>query len=174
MSAAPHEPALRLQPATMADARTLFHLYQFYLYECSDWESNDVEADGLFDASPEFVARYIHDPDKTALLLWVDDQLAGFVITEPSPTQSVRLPEFADFFLLKKYRGRGLGREVVRRLMVDPPTPWVVAVFTDDEDAERFWRRLFDTLPFASVREFSEADLPQFLLFAVNEPPVTG
>ena len=45
--------SIRLIPTTTEQLPLIRNLYQFYAYESSDWEQEDVEVDGRF---------YVHEP----------------------------------------------------------------------------------------------------------------
>ena len=74
------------------------------------------------------------------------------------------MQEFSDFFILKKYRRRGVALEVVRRVLLGSAQTWLVATFRADAHANAFWRQAFARLPFARVEAWDDASLPQFQL----------
>lgn len=124
---------------------------------------------GRFDACEETIADYVRDSAKAAHWIKVDGALAGFAVTERVELPEGEIEEFADFFVLKKYRRRGVALEVVRRLVVESPEPWLISVFRDDVEAGRFWQSAFARLPFRSVRPWVDETMPQFDFFIVNE-----
>lgn len=152
------------------EEQALSNLFQFYFYDKSGWDSEeDVASTGRFDACEEIIADYIRDPAKAAYWIKVDTALAGFAVTEPVELPEGTIEEFADFFVMKRYRRRGVALEVVRRLVVESPTRWLIAVFRKDVEAGHFWRSAFARLPFRSVRPWVDETMPQFDLFIVNE-----
>ena len=161
---------LRLVPATVADEAALSNLFQLYFHDFSDWSGEEVDDDGLFDAWDEDT----FSEGNAAYLLRVGDHLAGFLVVETADTPTGPMTEFADLFILRKYRRLGLAMEVVRRVMVGSGRPWLVAVFRADAQALAFWRKAFGRLPFASVREFDDDLKPQFHFFAVDEARAIG
>ena len=90
--------------------------------------------------------------------------LAGFFLTEPGMAGTLPVREFSDFFILQKYRRRGLALEVVRRVLLGSEQTWMVATFRADAAACAFWRQAFARLPFARVEAYDDPDLPQFQL----------
>ena len=96
--------------ATEADQAPLIrNLYQFYAYETSDWEHEDVDADGRFYVHDEYLARYWEEPDWSAQLVMVEGAIAGFLLIERSEVPGLDALELADLFILKKYRRQGIG-----------------------------------------------------------------
>ena len=66
------------------ESELIRNLYQYYAYESSDWEQEDVEADGRFYIHDEHLNRYWQDPQWSANLLLVDGYIAGFLLIEGS------------------------------------------------------------------------------------------
>ena len=96
-------------------AELIRNLYQFYAYESSDWEEEDVEADGRFYIHEEHLARYWQEPQWSANLILVDGFIAGFLLIERSELPGIDALELADLFILKRYRRRGIGRLLATR-----------------------------------------------------------
>jgi predicted acetyltransferase len=94
--------------------------------------------------------------------------MPGMLVIETAQTLMGPMKEFADLFILRRYRRAGLALEVVRRIMLPAPHPWLVAVFRADTQALKFWRSAFERLPFKGVREFEDAEQPEFYFFEVQ------
>jgi predicted acetyltransferase len=160
---------LTIVTATRDDEPVLRQLFQLYFHDFSDWSGEDVDDQGFFDAWDDST---FDDEGSAAYLLRVDGRLAGFLVTETVDTPMGLRVEFADLFILRKYRRRGLALEVARRVMPGSGHPWLVAVFREDEAALRFWQRAFERLPFASVQPFADPAKPQYRFFAVDDEPL--
>lgn len=104
------------------------------------------------------------DGDTIAHWIEVDGALAGFYMTEPAIAGELAVQEFSDFFILRKYRRRGVALEVVRRVLLGSAQTWLVATFRADAAACAFWRQAFARLPFAQVMPWEDPALPQFQL----------
>jgi predicted acetyltransferase len=146
--------SLHLQQASPKDERTLANLFQLYFHDFSDWSGEEVDAHGKFDAWDETTFT---TQGNMAYLLRVGEQLAGFLVIETAQTLMGPMKEFADLFILRRYRRAGLA-----------PHPWLVAVFRADTQALKFWRSAFDQLPFKGIREFEDAEQPEFYFFEVQ------
>ncbi|MEE9101832.1 GNAT family N-acetyltransferase [Pseudomonas nitroreducens] len=143
------------------------NLYQFYAYESSDWEQEDVEVDGRFYIHEEHLARYWNEPEWSANLILVDGFIAGFVLIEGSELPGIDALELADVFVLKKYRRKGVGRTVATRVLLDNPGPWLVRYYTGDELAAAFWKAVLGALP-RPVKHIDPGDDPQLASFFIN------
>ncbi|KAB8061017.1 GNAT family N-acetyltransferase [Janthinobacterium sp. FT14W] len=155
---------MTLRAIVPGDEAALARLFQLYCYDNTGWSGEALLADGRYDVCDEGLASYVHAAGHTASWIEVAGELAGFFLTEPGMAGKLAVQEFSDFFILKKYRRRGVALEVVRRVLLDSAQPWLVATFRDDAAACAFWRQAFARLPFASVEAYDDPALPQFQL----------
>ncbi|SDK94288.1 Predicted acetyltransferase [Pseudomonas delhiensis] len=146
------------------------NLYQFYAYESSDWEQEDVEADGRFYIHEEHLARYWQAPQWSAELVLVDGFIAGFVLIERSELPGIDALELADLFILKKYRHQGIGRAVATQVLTRGEGAWLVHFYRQDETARAFWQAVLAELP-RPARPIEPVDDEQLLSYLVT--PVT-
>ncbi len=148
-------------------AELIRNLYQFYAYESSDWEQEDVEVDGRFYIHEEHLARYWREPQWSANLILVDGFIAGFLLIERSELPGIDALELADLFILKKYRRLGIGRAIASQVLTSGEGAWLVRFYRQDETALAFWRAVLDELP-RPVRTIDPDDDPQLLSYLVT------
>lgn len=148
-------------------AELVRNLYQFYAYESSDWEQEDVEVDGRFYIHEEHLARYWQEPQWSANLILVDGFIAGFLLVERSELPALNALELADLFILKRYRRKGIGRAVVSQVLTSGESDWLVRFYDQDETAQAFWRAVLDNLP-RPVRTLELDDEPELLSYLVT------
>ena len=101
---------IELVPTTSNDEPVLRRLWQLYAYDFSEHMGLDVGDDGLFPAG-SVLARCWSDGRAHALWCRVDAQLAGFVILDEQSrlTGAPDVMDVAEFFVMRKYRRRGVG-----------------------------------------------------------------
>jgi predicted acetyltransferase len=158
---------LRIEAAGPQDEATLDNLFQLYFHELSDFLDEEVGDDGRFDA---WDMRTFTTPGHGAYLLWMGAHLAGLLVIEVAQTPQGPMTEFADLFILRRYRRRGLAMQVLRSVMLPAQHPWLVAVFRKDTLALQFWRAAFKTLhSVLKVREFNDPNQPDLHCFAVHK-----
>jgi predicted acetyltransferase len=132
--------SLELVEAGAADAPVVERLLQLYQYDFSEIEGGRVDDDGAY--------RYIRawtrwmEPDRHAFLVRVDGELAGLVLVKPAPDD---WSDFAsrvvdEFFVMRKFRRRGIGREVARRVFDRLPGRWALQQTSRNIAAQAFWR----------------------------------
>ncbi len=131
---------LDVREATAADAPTLRHLLQLYLYDLGAALGWDVDDDGVFPYAVP-LEGYWTDDRRHAFLVRVDGKLAGFALVQRgSELGDAGTHEMAEFFVLRKYRRQGIGERVARGLFDRLPGPWVVRELAGNEDGQGFWR----------------------------------
>ena len=153
-----------LRAIAPGEEEALARVFQLYCYDNAGWSGEALLADGRYDVCDAGLASYVHAAGHTAHWIEVDGELAGFYITEPAIAGQLPVQEFSDFFILKKYRRRGVALEVVRRVLLGSAQTWLVATFRADAAARAFWRQAFARLPFAQVTPWEDPALPQFQL----------
>lgn len=143
------------------------NLYQFYAYESSDWEQEDVEVDGRFYIHDEHLARYWEEPQWSANLILADGFIAGFMLIERSELPGMDALELADLFILKKYRRRGIGRALAGEMLKQAEHAWLVRFYREDEAAVAFWAAVFADLP-RPVKTLALDDEPELVTYLVS------
>ena len=148
-------------------AELVRNLYQFYAYESSDWEQEDVEVDGRFYIHEPHFARYWQTPGWSASLILVDGFIAGFMLIERSELPGIEACELADLFILKKYRRQGVGLAVARQTLCEGDSDWLVRCYPADAPALAFCQAVLADLPRA-VQEITLDDEPPRRNFLVT------
>jgi predicted acetyltransferase len=133
-------------------------------------EGLDVDRAGRFETPDEVFAKALLLRDGgSAFLVECNGAIAGFLVLQPAEIEGKPITEFADLFVLPRYRKMGVASAVIDRVILCSKQPWLIAVFRDDFQAQAFWRKAFERLPFASCREIVPPELPEFHEFVVNE-----
>jgi predicted acetyltransferase len=99
-------------------------------------------SDGQFDGCDD-LESYWRGPGKHAFVLRAGQELAGFVLILAEHDEPVDF-SVTDFFVLRKFRGRGVGRRVAHELFDRFRGRWKVEQFAGNTPAVAFWRRVID------------------------------
>ena len=137
-----------LRIATVDDRPTVGNLLQLYLHDMSAFVPTSISPDGRF-AYP-YLDRYWSEEGeaegRVPFIFTVNGELAGFALRnshsrlgQPPPVSSI-----AEFFVLRTWRGQGIGRAATFALFEQFPGRWEVAQLRANEPAHRFWRRAID------------------------------
>jgi predicted acetyltransferase len=122
----------------------LQNLLQLYTHDFSEFwagtPKGDLQPNGRFADYP--LSEYWTNPHWWALLIWSDGVLAGFTLVN-NLTHSGEPADhnMAEFFILRKHRGRGFGRLAAEIVFSMRPGSWEVAVARKNVQALSFWRR---------------------------------
>ncbi|MGY5775079.1 GNAT family N-acetyltransferase [Rhizobium sp. LEGMi135b] len=162
---------ITLSRVAVSDAALLDNLWQFYELESSAWSQVDIAETGRFTSLHDFLDR-LGDPDSFdwAYLIRHQKTVVGFLLVGFQNLHGQSIMEFADLYVMPKYRSQGIATEVIRQTVLASDHPWLICVFRDDQQALSFWRSAFKRLPFFSVREVLPPGDPDLLEIVVNEP----
>jgi predicted acetyltransferase len=159
---------IELVRTTVEQLPLIANLYQYYAYESSDWEEEEVEPDGRFYLHEPHLVRYWQEPEWSAELILADGFIAGFLLIERSELAGIDALEFADLFLLRKYRRQGIGRLLAQQVLNRGGT-WLVRLYAQDQLAMAFWRSIQAELPLGSRQVWPDDD-PELLSYLINPP----
>ncbi len=133
---------IQLVEATPADTPVLGNLLELYQYDFTEYTDDDLGPDGRF--GYRYLDAYFTEPDRHAFLIKAGGQLAGFVLVRraPSAAGAGDVADMAEFFVMRKYRRRGVGAEAARRAFDAFPGRWEVRAMAANLPAHAFWRRV--------------------------------
>ena len=127
-------------------------LVQLYIYDLGG-DRWDVAPDGRF-GSGAWHRRFWTRRSRHHFVIQVDGRLAGFaLVRERAHFAGDGVQEISEFFVLKKYRRRGLGRYAARWLFARFPGEWEVAELVWNRTAQRFWRTVIAQAAHGTVTE---------------------
>jgi predicted acetyltransferase len=141
--------------ATPADVPVLDRLLQLYEYDFSEYGGVDLDASGVFETVD---TAAIWRPDDHVYLIRVDGNLAGFayVTRHTSYFGHGETHNLSEFFVLRKYRRRGVGEHVARLLFDRFPGRWEFGTTPGNLAAQAFWRRVLGRYAPDTLREVAE------------------
>lgn len=134
----------------LSEKQTLQNLMQFYFYDFSEFVEAHVGEDGLFGSYP-YLDDYWSEPDhRFPYLLELDGRLAGFVLVRWIETEEKNYFSIAEFFVMKKYRRFGLGKQVAKSIFELHKGEWEVFQIEKNAPAQSFWKNV--------IHEFTDGD----------------
>ena len=153
--------------ATRKDTAVLRQLYELYEHDFSEYTHADVGETGMY-TDDGFLTDYWREPKWSAFLVRVDHKLAGFAwvlrttlfgpdAEHGTPAQLTALVDsgllgldldthvlIEEFFIMRKYRRKGIGEYVARHLFSRFPGVWEVSEMVENTPAQAFWRKVID------------------------------
>jgi predicted acetyltransferase len=135
-----------LEPATPADATVLSNLLELYIHDMSEIFPIEVGAAGRF--GYDRLPLYWSEPEtRFPFLIRAGAHIAGFaLVTRGSPvTDNPDYLDVAEFFILRRHRRSGVGRQAARLLWDRIPGQWVVRVSEANRAGIPFWEDVIRT-----------------------------
>ncbi|MBT5266059.1 MAG: GNAT family N-acetyltransferase [Rhodospirillaceae bacterium] len=135
-------------------------LFQLYLHDFSAFASASdpygvIGRDGLFEHE-HFESYWTSDPARIAFLIRVDGELAGFALANDyAPSGQTCDRVLAEFFVMRKYRRAGIGRDAAHRLFGAHPGQWELSVAGYNRPALEFWRKVVTDPPLSEIEELA-------------------
>ena len=137
---------LRIVAAKESQKKILQRLLELYQYDLSIVTDNDVDQFGLYGYS--YLDCYWAEEKRHPYLFLFRESLAGFALVNKVNW----LPEnhgahsIAEFFVLKKYRRRGLGTAAAQYVINRFRGKWEIRILRENQSAIQFWRQAIKSL----------------------------
>jgi predicted acetyltransferase len=123
------------------------NLLELYAHDFSEFHSIEPGPDGRFGYPG--LSLYWSEPGRYPFLIKINGKLAGFVLVHKilQTSGSNTVWDVAEFFVLRAYRRRGVGREAAHSVLRQFPGHWQVRVMQANRTAHRFWQRAIAEFP---------------------------
>ena len=135
-----------LKQVMFEEKETLRNLLEKYDYEFSQYDHRDVDSLGLFGYF--YLDHYWVESNRWAYFIVVDEKLAGFVMVNTYPEVKDQTCDFqiAEFFILHKYRKRGVGFTAFSEVLKRHQGRWQLKVHPKNVAADSFWQKSINVL----------------------------
>ncbi|MFH1676432.1 MAG: GNAT family N-acetyltransferase [bacterium] len=127
---------IAIDPVSLAEKPVLRNLMELYLHDFTEFDNADIGDNGLY--GYEYLDCYWTEEDRYSFLVRVDGRLAGFVLVH----KIAGINTIAEFFVMRKYRRRGVGTEVAIRIFDRFRGKWNVTQMSYNVPAQSFWRKV--------------------------------
>jgi predicted acetyltransferase len=132
---------IELIPARAEQAPILANLLELYGHDFSEFLDLDLGSDGRFGYRD--LPFYWQDPNRHPFLVRVAGKWAGLIMvkrgSELSGDETVW--DMAEFFVVRRYRRRGIGTAIAHQVWRQFPGRWEVRVMQSNHSAYLFWER---------------------------------
>ncbi len=131
---------IAIKKVPIEQKQVLRNLMELYQYDFSELSGDDVNEHGLFDY--RYLDLYWIEEKREPFIILVDNNIAGFVLVNGHLVHSTNpnTKALAEFFILRKYRRRGIGKEVAQQIFSKHTGPWEVTVNDFNTRAFHFWK----------------------------------
>lgn len=139
------------------DLPVVNNLFRLYYYDLSTVTHWNCPESGLFEGYAfGNLSRFWKDDDKYAFVVRADHHLAGFVLIDNIGVNTVVDYNITEFFILQKYRRKGVGAYVAERIFDQFRGDWEVMQAPSHKAARMFWRKVIAKYTSGSYEESTE------------------
>ena len=131
---------IQLQIPSRSERSLVRHLMELYQYDFSEFDGQDLDEHGCFGYGD--LDYFWFEPTHAAFLVTVDEKIAGFVLIDNEVVIQGNERSITEFFILRKYRLQGVGKQVAFEVFRRIPAKWEVRVIKQNPPAQAFWRRI--------------------------------
>lgn len=116
---------------------------ELYQHDFSELDGTELDEDGQYGYAD--LDCFWVNPAWSAHVIKVDGKWAGFVLTNDEVQVDGNTRAIVEFFVVRKYRGQGVGRYAAHSIMTSCPAKWEVRVIAANHAARQFWQALMNT-----------------------------
>lgn len=118
----------------------LFQLMELYMYDFSLYSNDDLNEYGYFGYS--HIDDYWNEDGRFPYLIRIDGKISGFVLVRNcNEYNEMSNPHnIAEFFVMQKYRRRGVGKFVAMKIFDMHKGGWEVSQWSENISAQKFWK----------------------------------
>lgn len=133
---------IELKEASKINKLIIRNMMELYNYDLSEYEDSDLNEHGLYDYS--YLDNYWTEEDRYPYIIRVDDKLAGFILVNKYSVVTSSQTDYAiaEFFILKKYRKRGIGKIVAFEVFDKFHGNWEVKQLPQNKTSHIFWHKV--------------------------------
>ncbi|WP_091304644.1 GNAT family N-acetyltransferase [Amycolatopsis tolypomycina] len=95
---------------------------------------------------------YFTEPGREAYFVTVDGKLAGFTLLR-SDVDSTGSWNIAEFFVVRRYRRRGIARRAAKLVFARHPGKWTLSFDHNNAPAEALWRAVVTEVATGGITE---------------------
>lgn len=130
-----------IRRARQVERTPIFKMLELYQYELSDIWDQDLNEHGDYGYELD---RFWNDKKCIPFVALVEGRYAGFALVDSHVKIGPSGHWMDQFFILKKYRKRGIGRALAFDVFSQIAGKWEVGQMAENVAAQAFWRRIID------------------------------
>lgn len=140
--------------ASPSEKPLIEQMMQLYRYDMSEFDRSDLDHFGRF--SYDYLDSYWTDDSRMPLIIGISGQLAGFVLVNQHSYTGDDRYSIAEFFIMRKYRRKGIGRSFARSVFDQFGHLWEVRQTKENTAAQSFWRKVIDEYTGGNCKDFPD------------------
>ena len=155
--------AIRIEPILVEQKSVFIQMMELYNYDFSEFSDDDINEYGYF-GYPR-IDDYWNEEGRFPFFIRVDGKLAGLVLVRSCSeyTHLTQPHNIAEFFVMKKYRRKGVGKAAAMKIFDMFPGGWEVSQWSNNLPAQKFWKQV--------ISEYTNGN---YNVFTMPEKEVVG
>lgn len=135
---------IELQLMKVEEKALLVRLMELYNYEFTAYDDADINDFGYF--GYDHIDDYWNEEGRHPYLIRVDGKIAGFALVCPYCRfiGDEKARSIGEFFVMLKYRHRGIGESAAREIFNRHKGTWEVCYLRRNTPAKAFWEKVID------------------------------
>ena len=133
---------VRIEPILIEQKSVFLQMMELYLYDFSEFSGEDIDEYGYF--GYPYIDAYWKEKGRYPFFIRADGKLAGLAwVRSCSEYNALPAPHsMAEFFVMKKYRRRGVGKAAAVKIFDAFPGGWEVSQWKNNLPAQAFWKQV--------------------------------
>ncbi len=156
---------VRLIQIKREERKILENLFFYYIYDMSEYMKWNPDHEGKFSYDPSSFDLYWQQKYHIPYFIYVDAELAGFVLVRRYPSD-LSTYDVAQFFVLRKFKGQGVGKKALAQVVKAFPGKWQIRILLENSGALCFWKSAVSNIVGENYRvsKASDVDLVMFFI----------
>lgn len=133
---------VRIEPIMIEQKSVFMQMMELYEYDFSEFSGADLNEYGYFGYSR--IDDYWNEEGRYPFFIRADGKLAGLVLVRSccEHTHLANPHNIAEFFVMKKYRRKGVGKAAAMKIFDRFPGGWEISQWQNNLPAQRFWKQV--------------------------------
>ena len=147
-----------VEPILYEQKSVFIQMLELYNYDFSEFSNDDINEYGYF--GYEHIDAYWNEEGRYPFFIRANAKLAGLVL-ERSCCEHNNLPNphnIAEFFVMKKYRHKGVGRAAAMKIFDMFPGGWEISQWINNLPAHNFWSKVIAEYTNGNYDTFTAAE----------------
>jgi predicted acetyltransferase len=164
---------IEVLPAAEEQRPVVANLLELYAHDFSEFHDLELGEDGRFGYKD--LSLYWREASRYPFLFRIDGRLAGLALIKKGSEVPAdeNVWDIAEFFVVRRYRRRGVGTSIAHQLWRRFPGPWNVRVMQSNSSARQFWEHAIKTfsrfyLRLIALAKAAKSETSRPILFCDN------
>lgn len=149
---------ISIEPIIIEQKSVLIQVMELYNYDFSMFSDDDLNEHGYYGYS--HIDDYWNEDGRFPYFIRVDEKIAGLVfVCSCCEYNDLNNPHnIAEFFIMQKYRKKGIGKNVAIQIFNLYKGGWEVSQWSKNLPAQKFWRSVISEYTNDNYKEFGSLD----------------